>query len=580
MNIVDIPDTAIEVATMADLTRILDQIETRQSSERFDLFLSGLEYEEFGIFDYTGGAAGNWLSLYFRPDGRTTIGYTGQGHRRARSAVVRIGSLTGTPVSNVRMRNPFVVDGRSTDDDEGAIFGFAAGGSFDRDPSRTNLTNVDIEGPAIRNLQQWGFKFDGDGGSRNLRLAHFEISDTGTRHDPGESDGFGEGLYIGDGNTGRPITDALIELGWLHDINFGEGAEVKQGCRRVVLSKLLLERVLIDNGAAIKVTSRLPGNAVADCVVDGVSVTSDSDTGFPVGIQTFGGCEVVRNHVANTPNGYSYDVTQAPTANTPASSFGDNYANAVGARGAIRTSGTSFYGPHIVPVSDLGGNTYTGPAHQAAGWWNPTLLRARPSREAILGATEPQLPAPPVVIPPAGPDTERPVPIIVRAKGDTGTESLDVLVNGQYRSTIRLATEYSDMPAVVAVVPEGAAQSIELRFTNDSGPRNVTIDSVQLGDLKLPASMGMLVDPAGIVQSYNDDGRLYWNSGLLFAFAGEPQPEPEPEPTPAPEPVPTPPPVPGDLPDPEPTKAQLFRQIRAKHTQLAALYAALADQDW
>lgn len=477
MNTLPIPDTAIEVADTGALIAALNSLRRGQQldGQTIDLYLSGLDYEEFAVFDYWGATEADWLTLWMREDGRTTVRYTGEGMSDAAGAVVRLGTSISMPLRNIRFRNTLNVDGLSNDDGVGAIFGFAAGGSHNTDPRRADLFNVDIEGPRIKNLQQWGFKFDGNGGSRNLRLAHFEISHTGFRHDPGESDGFGEGLYIGDGATGRPVVGAVVEHGWLHDIHFGEGAEVKQNCKGVKLDSLLLERVFIDNGAAIKFTSRELGNVVSRCIVDTVTVDGDSDTGAPVGIQSYGGTDVIDNYVKNIPNGYCYDVIQAPSTGVPPVTFMGNYGDATGARGALRDHGSTFFGPHPVEWTNAGGNSFTGPRADA-DLWQEVEAQPRPSFPA---PADPVVPVEPAPVGPTPVLPEGSMRVSVVAKGSTGFEQIQVIADGQARGIKRtLDIEWRTLTWSVPITAD-----VQVWFDNDSssspdGDRNVHVERI------------------------------------------------------------------------------------------------------
>ena len=599
MNIVEVPESAIEVANTGQLIQRLSAMQG--SSLPVDLFLSGLEYEEFGIFDYF-GQGNDWMTLYCRPDGLTTVAYTGGGHSLARSAVIRVGSMTQKPVSNIRMRNPFTVDGQSFDDNQGAIWGIAAGGSYDKDPARTDIRNIDIEGPRIKNLQLSGFKFDGDGGSSNLRLAHFEISHTGSRYDRGETDKtYAEGLYIGDGNTRRQIDGAIIEDGWIHHVESGEGAEVKSGCTNVVLRRLLVEDVRISDGAAIKFQSRDQTNRVESCDVRRISVNSDSATRSPVGIQSFGGTTIVDNHVSEMLGGYCYEVVPSKSGGVYPVRFENNYADSRGAMGALRSNRQTFFGNIDTPIIDEGGNEFTGGRGDATGW-REVAEQAAPSMTS-------HLPAPPIIVtpppavstPPVVPTpTETPegnlIPLIVRAKGDTGEERLELWVNGQMSSTIQFGTEYDTLPVVHALFPEGSVRGIELRFINDAGAsnpagdRNITIESVTLGNQVIPASDAILVDPDNLAIGYRNDGRLWRNASLLFPINTDGTVAIE-----APEPPVAAPPIPipvGVFEDTETVEgdslgavsvssrkpeADVLQAISDLHGQLAAEYSRLAS---
>ena len=602
MNIVEVPDHAIEVATSGQLIQALKDL--RGKGIAADLYLSGTEYEEFGIFDYF-GRGDAWLSLWMRTDGQTRVSFTGEGGPLARSAVIRIGSMEQNPVSNIRFRNPFQVDGQSFDDNQGAIWGFAAGGSYDNDPARTDIRNIDIEGPQIKNLQLSGFKFDGDGGSSNLRLAHFEISHTGNRYDRGETDKtYAEGLYIGDGNTKRRIDGAIIEDGWIHHVESGEGAEVKSGCTNVVLRRLLVEDVRISDGAAIKFQSRDQSNRVESCVVRRISVNSDSATRSPVGIQSFGGTTIVDNHVSEMLGGYCYEVVPSKSGGVYPVRFKDNYADSRGAMGALRSNRQTFFGNIDTPIVDEGGNEFTGGQGDATGW-REVAERAAPSMTSHLPAppiivTPPAVSTPPVVPTPVPSPTETPegnlIPLIVRAKGDTGEERLELWVNGQMSSTIQLDTEYDTLPVVHALFPEGSVRGIELRFNNDAGAsnpagdRNITIESVTLGNQVIPASDAILVDPDNLTIGYRNDGRLWRNSSLLFPINTDGTVAIE-----APEPPVAAPPIPipvGVFEDTETgegdslgavsvssrkPEADVLQAISDLHSQLSAEYSSLAS---
>ena len=246
-------------------------------------------FDEIGIETYVNSDGGSGLGLWGQPNGSTLIEYTGNGMAAANLCILRVGSPSNQflPNDGITICN-FDFHGRGIvgDLDAGSIWGVVVGGAFAGDPRRSNSSNVTIRGCRVREQRQQGFRFDGNGNTRDCLLEFCTSQDSGRRYQLGNGGnqggnpgaiGSGEGIYLGDGNSGRTYFNIIVRNCHVFDIRGGEGIEAKQNGNGVQIVDNYVHDVLMDNGGGIK-------NIANNTLVEGnrvhrVTVNADSDSG-------------------------------------------------------------------------------------------------------------------------------------------------------------------------------------------------------------------------------------------------------------------------------------------------------------
>lgn len=256
------------------------------AGQSVNIHLNGLQYDRLGIDGYVCTDGGLGMMKYGNQDGSTEIRYgntdvTGDAH----SAVFRLknGFETGG-LFNVR------IDGQSTGDGVGAIWGLIVGAAFDNDPRRGDVHNYVVRGVEVHHTQQATIKIDGDGGTDGVHVSYSTFRDTGIGD--AEFEGFGEAVYVGDGSTGRAYSNVTVEFCHVHDVFMGEGIEAKRNGTNVVIRYNWVHDVVIRDGGGIKGEgpAEVYGNRIAR-----VSTIPESTTSNGNGIQMQRGGELYNN---------------------------------------------------------------------------------------------------------------------------------------------------------------------------------------------------------------------------------------------------------------------------------------------
>lgn len=166
------------------------------------------------------------------------------------------------------------------------------------------------------------------------------------------------------------------------------------------------------------------------------------------------------------------------------------------------------------------------------------------------------------------------VPITVSAHGSTGTERVELWVNGGIVQTATLSQKGVEGPGGVWHIAKEPVQSLAFRFINDGtsagADRNAIIESVTIGNHTI-SSVAAVATRADDGKVYETAGHLWWNSILDFTAAlpePAPVPEPEPEPDPPSDPLP-------HLPPPPLTEADIIARLSRQGR--IDLIRALAD---
>ena len=297
---VAVPGGAIDCPDMTTLVTEINKVLPGGSNAGDSVVLSasGLQYGQIGLDSYDCSDGGDGFELYFREDGASQITHNAAGSMGdAHSALFRLKN----GANKVSVYNGDFVGNGSLGTSNGAIWGGAIGGSYDNDPNRGDVFDVLLRGCRFRDTRQSGVKIDGDGGTDGVTMELCTVDNTGLQYTVGSSSGFGEGVYVGDGNTGRAYSNVTVTQCEVMNVLHGEAIEGKRNGTNVVVSYNHVHDVVVDSGGAIKFegpyTAR--GNRV-----HAVSTNVDSDSD---GSDDGDGIEVVAG--ALIENNIVWDVT-------------------------------------------------------------------------------------------------------------------------------------------------------------------------------------------------------------------------------------------------------------------------------
>jgi len=256
---VAIPAGAVDVPNMGALTSELAKYVGGGSlaGQSVDLYLSGALYGAIGIRNYNCTDGGTGLRLYGRQNGTTVVRFGASGSMpESQSCCLKVASASGSRQTNRRISiYNLDFDGvGSPQTSNGAIWGTNFGSSFGSDNNRGDIFEIHIQGCRIRNVRQSGVKLDGDGGSDGATIRLCTVQGTGFQHVAGtSSDGFGEGIYLGDGSTGRGWNNFTVEQCHVFNTVQGEAIELKRAGGGVgAIRHCLVHDIEIHSGGALK----------------------------------------------------------------------------------------------------------------------------------------------------------------------------------------------------------------------------------------------------------------------------------------------------------------------------------------
>ena len=164
-------------------------------------------------------------------------------------------------------------DGESTGAN-GAFAIIVFGARWDNDPNRGDSHYSVVSHCDLHHSRQAIIKCDGDGNSSHGKIIANEIHHAGLSGGSGQ--GFGEGCYVGDGNTKRAHTDATISYNHIWEINDGEGINVKRNCDNATMMFNHIHRVTIDSGGVIT-TEAFNCTSHGDRIYDASKVQNGDD---------------------------------------------------------------------------------------------------------------------------------------------------------------------------------------------------------------------------------------------------------------------------------------------------------------
>ena len=324
---VPVPAGAVQVATVAEFRAELNKVLPGgvNAGDSVDLHFTGTFYYEIGIEGYVRTDGGTGLRLYGNQDGSTRIGFIGTGGvtdrmLEAHSACIRVGSAENQfdPNSHIEIYN-FELDGGSTGDGIGAKWGLILGGANDVDAYRSNVSQIFVQGVEVHHTQNSGIKIDGNGGTDGVTIQQVTVREVGQQYE-GQSgvEGLGEGIYCGDGGTGRAYSNVLLDrchvYGTAGNVNFGEGINTKRNGTNVEIRDCVVHDIEIDNGGGIACEEYAE---VRGCRVWGISRNGFSDTNYPAAV-AFERGGLVENCVIWTdhPNGSCVNLIDEAVAST------------------------------------------------------------------------------------------------------------------------------------------------------------------------------------------------------------------------------------------------------------------------
>ena len=293
-DVIDCPNMG---AFTTQLARALPGGDLNNQVVKLHLSNGNVDYGAIGIRNYNGPG----LEIYGNEDGSTVVrAGAGGSMAEANFACFRLGSADGARQTNrnVSIYNLDLRGGGSLGTTNGVNWGVILGGAFDTDENRGNVFNIHVQGVRASDVRQEGFKVDGNGGTDGVTVQQCTVRRTGLAYTPGTSDGFGEAFYWGDGNSGRPYFNGLLDRCHAFDVTMGEGVEFKRGGTNNGVVDSLFHDILIDNGGAIKFEDNDGSYFAHGNIVYNVSSTPDSDH-EGVGILLTGGGNVTNNIVWN-----------------------------------------------------------------------------------------------------------------------------------------------------------------------------------------------------------------------------------------------------------------------------------------
>ena len=155
--------------------------------------------------------------------------------------------------------------------------------------------------------------------------------------------------------------------------------------------------------------------------------------------------------------------------------------------------------------------------------WQPTRrAEIRFSNVEVHDSNPLILPQPPITTPEpvtvSEPTPTGPVAVSVMAKGTTGSEQLELWVNGNLEVEWVAMQDYTQVSAPnLFDVP---IESLEVRFVNDGeefgSDRNAQVLGVKVGNVSIPSSSAMILRDIDGAFFGGGDGRMYWNSRMVF----------------------------------------------------------------
>ena len=406
--------------------------------------------------------------------------------------------------------------------------------------------------------------------STHLVVREMDLVDSGIGPHGGDH---AEGFYGGKGGDSEFRPRFLdIEGLYVARTRGGEGVDLKVNTTDVSMKWFEIEDVEHQYGAAltIAIDNQNGGHGQDNNVtIEDGYIHNIKSTKYSVsGIQAGAGCRVSRVLIENIPGGHGIQTLRQAvgpnkTMHATDIAIGSTGRAAIDENNSTLTDKSKANSPMTLNLGLVDRVEWPTPDHQKTT--APTLVVPAP----IASPTS------------AGESlAESETLALVNAKGDTGTEKLQIIINGEQVAIIDLTETFMNHPVKYdkSMLP---VRYLEVRYINDDGDpsidRNVTIKSVAIAGSAFLAAEGVLVDPEQIVQNYRQDGRLYWNSSLLFPVSNEPQPtEPE-KPAeiavlPADEHQPATVQISSDM-------ANKFGRLADIHDELADLYRDLAGQE-
>lgn len=248
------------------------------------IWMTGPLFGRFGI-DYWSSNGTNRLRIYGNYNGSSVVNYNvGGGNGLDRNtAVIRTDGTRGVEIYNLDL------DGRATlgNSTSGAQSGMIVGAHWSGDNNRADVFDLRVQGVRLRDVRQSGMKIDGDNGTDGVTVYGCTVQRTGRGHSPGSSaSGYGEGIYCGDGNSGRSYSNVTVERCEVMDVLQGEGLEGKRNGQNVLFKDNYVHDVVIHSGAGVKFEDNVPaqnyqmiGNVVHDVTVNGDSA-ANTGAGF------------------------------------------------------------------------------------------------------------------------------------------------------------------------------------------------------------------------------------------------------------------------------------------------------------
>ena len=342
---VAVPGGAVTCATLGAFQTELNKVRLggANAGDSVDLHLTGTTYAELGVRNYNCTDGGNGLRIYGNADGTTVVGYTGSGMTEANSTCFRLGSASGLRQTNTRI-SVYNIDfdaGGTLGTTNGAIWGVIVGGACDGDVYRGNCFEIHFQGCRVRDTRQSGTKTDGNGGTDGVTWQQCTIDTTGLQYTSGDSSGFGEGMYVGDGNTGRAWSNITIDRCEISAVLMGEGIEFKRNGGNGLITDCHIHDVTIDNGGGIKFEDNPNEYTARRNRIHDIKSNADSDASGAGIFMTGGG--ILENNIVWDVEAGCITVALALTAGVTGSST-HNTLHATGGLSAFSWTG-SFGNP-------------------------------------------------------------------------------------------------------------------------------------------------------------------------------------------------------------------------------------------
>lgn len=290
---VEVPATATECPNMPSLMAELAKYAPGGplDGQAGEIAMTGGDvYGRFGIdfWSFT-----NKLKVYGRQDGTTQVrGTVGGGNGLDRGHAFRMEGVRNVEIYNI----DFNAEGQ-LHTSNGVQSATILGAHWAGDTTRADVFNIHMQGCRFRNSRQAGIKVDGDGGTDGVTLQQCTAMNTGLQWTAGDSEGFGEGIYCGDGNSKRAWSNITFDRCHVFNVYMGEGIEMKLNGTNGLVKDCWIHDVLIDNGGGLKFTDNDTYQAIGNSIWN-IGSTPDSDTeGY--GIFTTGGGTFLNNTVWN-----------------------------------------------------------------------------------------------------------------------------------------------------------------------------------------------------------------------------------------------------------------------------------------